>query len=128
MNDAMRARGVAWPRFENSEFADLVAFLYFLRFFDRPGDALRREEVFSNRSCDVRHSPGGLQENQIPVAGPDLVGSTVVSSPAALVAAMWNHAPVMRRAILQEGKHWPELSGEDLRDLRSYLMLGSIGP
>ena len=128
MNDAMRARGIDWPRFENSELADLVAFLYFLRFFDRPGDASRGEEIFANRSCDVCHSPGGLQENQTPVVRPDLVGSTVASSPATLVAAMWNHAPVMRRAILQKGKHWPELSGEDLRDLRSYLLLRSRGP
>jgi cytochrome c2 len=128
MNDAMRARGIEWPRFENSELADLVAFLYFLPFSDRPGDALRGEEVFSNRSCELCHSPAGLQEDQIPITGPDLVGTTVASSPAALVAAMWNHAPVMREAILAEGRPWPELSGGDLRDLRSYLLLRGNKP
>jgi hypothetical protein len=70
----------------------------------------------------VCHSQAGLQEGLAPTAGPDLVGSSAASSPAALVAAMWNHAPVMRRAILGEGRNWPELSGEDLRDLRSYLL------
>lgn len=122
MNDAMRARGIDWPSFENSELADLVAFLYFLPFFDPPGDARRGEEVFSNRSCAVCHSPAGAQEGQSRVAGPDLVGSSAASSPAALVAAMWNHAPVMRGAILAEGRPWPGLSGRDLRDLRAYLL------
>jgi len=122
MNDAMRARGIDWPRFENSELADLVAFLYFLPFSDRPGDAFMGEEVFSNRSCDVCHSPSGIQEDRIPITAPDLAGSTVASSPAALVAAMWNHAPIMREAILAEGRPWPELSGGDLRNLRSFLL------
>jgi mono/diheme cytochrome c family protein len=128
MNDAMRARGIDWPRFENSELADLVAFLYFLPFSDRPGDASRGEEVFADRSCYVCHTQGGLQEDQSAIPGPDLVGSSVASSPAAFIAAMWNHAPVMRRAILQEGRHWPELSGQDLRDLRSYLLQGAYSP
>jgi len=34
---------------------------------------------------------------------------------------MWNHAPLMREAILCEGLPWPELTGRDLRDLRAYL-------
>jgi len=122
MNDAMRARGVDWPSFQNGELADLVAFLYFLPFSDPPGDARRGEEVFSNRSCDECHSDAGRQRERGQVAGPELVGSAVASSPAALVAAIWNHAPVMRAAILAEGRPWPQLSGRELRDLRAYLL------
>lgn len=128
MNDAMRARGMAWPSFENTEMADLVAFLYFLPFTDRPGDARLGQGVFSGRSCDVCHSAGGQTEGEGPARGPDLIGSAVASSPAALVAAMWNHAPVMKGAILAEGKPWPVLSGGDLRHLRSYLLRRPEGP
>jgi len=122
MNDAMRARGLAWPRFENSELADLIAYLYFLPFSDSPGDPARGEEIFRTRSCAACHVRGGTQGTPLPHAGPELIGSAAFSSPAGLVAAMWNHAPVMRRAILGQGKSWPELSGRDLRDLRSFLL------
>ena len=128
MNDAMRARGLDWPRFENSELADLIAFLYFLSFSDPPGDAARGEEVFRDRACDACHAPGGLQEVASSHAGPELIGGVVAGSEAGLVAAMWNHAPVMRSAILAESRHWPELSGRDLRDLRAYLLRGGNMP
>lgn len=132
MSDAMRARGLAWPSFENTDLADLVAFLYFLPFSDRPGDARVGEVVFSDRSCDACHSLGGGAKSeasvpqaaarQVAAGAPDLFGSSAASSPAALVAAMWNHAPTMKMAILAEGRPWPVLSGSELRDLRSYLL------
>jgi len=122
MNDAMRARGVEWPRFTDGELADLIAFLYFLPYSDPPGDAGRGEEVFDSRSCAACHTSEGSGGAQQPHAGPELVGTAAAASPAGLVAAMWNHAPVMRRAILGEGRPWPELSGRDLRDLRAYLL------
>ena len=121
MSDTMRSRGIGWPKFENSELADLVAFLYFLPFADPPGDPQRGAGVFQQRSCAECHGgPEGLSAAE---AGPDLNAAESVASSAALVAAMWNHAPVMKKAILGEGRPWPELTGAELRDLYSYLQL-----
>jgi mono/diheme cytochrome c family protein len=120
MSDAMTQRGLAWPQFEGSELADLAAFLYFLRFNDPPGDPGRGAEVFVNRSCSACHPLSEGQGGDLP--GPVLAGSTAASSSANLVSAMWNHAPLMKEAILRHDLPWPELSGADLRDLQAYLV------
>ena len=45
----------------------------------------------------------------------------VIGSHADFVAAMWNHAPLMKESILGEGRPWPELNGGDLRNILAYL-------
>ena len=115
MSDTMRSRGIGWPEFEDSELADLVAFLYFLPFADPPGDAQRGAEVFHRRSCAECH------------AGSEEQLATAASSSSELVAAMWDPAPVMKKAILSEGRHWPELTGDDLRDLYAYFQVAGGG-
>jgi mono/diheme cytochrome c family protein len=117
MRASMKAKGVGWPHFGTTELADLIAFLYFLPFADPPGDPTRGKEVFATKSCADCHSDGQASLHQ----GPDLAGTRATASPEALVAAMWNHAHVMRQAILGEGRPWPELTGNDLRDLFAYL-------
>ncbi len=119
MSDMMRSRGVEWPRFSTAELTDLIAFLYFLPFADRPGDPVRGEGAFVARSCAACHGGGQASAHE----GPDLAGTAAVRSAPAFIAALWSHAPVMKEAILGEGKPWPELSGDDLRNLLAYLQL-----
>jgi mono/diheme cytochrome c family protein len=117
MREAIRARGLVWPTLSTEELADLVAFLYFLPFADERGDAGRGAEVFSARGCGECH--GSVEPSAH--AGPELVGTQAAASPAAFVAAIWNHAPVMKEAILGEGRPWPALSGDDMRDLLAFI-------
>jgi cytochrome c2 len=119
MQDAMRLAGVGWPTFSDSELADLIAFLYFLPFADSPGDPERGALVFEEKSCSTCHR-GRVGEPESPNTGPALTGGSA-ASPSEFLAAMWTHAPVMKKAILREGLPWPELDGDDLRDLRSFL-------
>lgn len=123
MREAMRERGVGWPRFEETELADLVAFLYFLPFADPPGDPAHGEQVFRTRSCIVCHV-----ESREAVGAPDLFASDAVQSNETLMAAMWNHAPAMLRKFLSESEPWPELTGPELRDLAAYLQRASDEP
>jgi mono/diheme cytochrome c family protein len=113
----MREKGVAWPSFTTTELADLIAYLYFLPFADPPGDAQLGEQAFKTRSCADCHSDDAASTHP----GPDLLQSEVTKSSPSLVAAMWNHAPFMKQAILGEGRPWPELTGDDLRNLLAYL-------
>jgi mono/diheme cytochrome c family protein len=117
MITAMQEKGVAWPTLSTKDLADLIAFLYFVPFPDPAGDPEVGRQVFAKRTCADCHVAG--QNSSHP--GPDLIGGTAAGSPEALVAAMWNHAPVMKEAILQAGRPWPELSGSELRDLFAYL-------
>lgn len=117
MSATMREAGVGWPSFTTAELADLVAYIYFLPFADPAGDPARGAKVFSDRACAGCHGDGANLE----VEAPNLAESAAVGTPAEMVAAMWNHAPLMREAILGEGLPWPELTGRDLRDLRAFL-------
>ena len=128
MRNTMQQRGIEWPEFHDSELADLVAYLYFLPFRDPPGDPERGAEVFRDRSCSDCHSDEGSSVQETGISGPELSGTGDSASSASMVAAMWNHAPVMKKAILGEGRPWPELTGRDLRDLRAYLLLQAATP
>lgn len=128
MRATMQQRGIGWPEFHDSELADLVAFLYFLPFGDPPGDPDRGEEVFRDRSCSGCHGGDATGAAEAATSGPELTGSGDPDSSASMVAAMWNHAPIMKKAILREGRSWPELSGQDLRDLRAYLLRRTTTP
>jgi mono/diheme cytochrome c family protein len=117
MSETMRSRGIGWPEFHESELADLISYLYFLPFADAAGDPVRGAQVFQSSSCAECHSDGSGQGD-----APALENAEVTSSPGALVAAMWNHAPAMKTAILSQGKPWPHLAGQDLRDLLAFFM------
>ncbi|HSR67907.1 MAG TPA: c-type cytochrome [Acidobacteriota bacterium] len=125
MREAMSARGIEWPLSQGSDLADLTAFLYFLPFAEPPGNPQRGAQVFSRRMCADCHQPSAAAqefEAKGPAAvAPDLSQSPAADSPAALVSALWSHSPIMREAILGQGRPWPELTGKDLRDLRAYL-------
>jgi mono/diheme cytochrome c family protein len=127
MNSVMRERGIGWPRFEQAELADLVAFLYFLPFADPPGDPARGREVFAEQSCGKCHPAGRASIQPPPDVGPDL-GGFGAGTPAALVAAMWSHAPMMKRVILRDGRPWPQVAGRDLRDLHAFLATHAMAP
>jgi mono/diheme cytochrome c family protein len=117
MHGLMVERGIGWPTFTTEDLADLLAFVYFLPFSDPPGNPARGAAVFEERSCSSCHAPDVKGEH----AGPDLFHSAAVRSPETLVAAMWSHAPFMAEAILAEGRPWPELDGQQLRDLLAFL-------
>jgi cytochrome c2 len=127
MRDAMAARGMSWPEFQDGELADLIAFLYFLPFEDPAGDPQRGREVFASRACTECHVSDAGAPESTRHTGPDLRSSESLASAAAMVAALWNHAPVMAEAILAEGRRWPALTGRDLRDLQAYLNQNSAG-
>jgi len=124
MGAAMREAGLGWPSFSTSDLADLVAYIYFLPFADPMGDPERGARVFRDRACADCH---GESVSDTKVA-PNLAETHARGSSAELVAAMWNHAPLMRQAILGEGLPWPELTGRDLRDLRAFLSREAAPP
>lgn len=123
MDLTMRELGIGWPEFTTPELADLVAYLYFLPFADAAGNPERGSVVFDQKSCSSCHSGEGDSAH----AGPTLDGSGGAISSPALVAALWNHAPVVKTAILSEGRPWPMLTGQDLRDILAYLQSQTEG-
>ncbi|UCC81813.1 MAG: c-type cytochrome [Gemmatimonadota bacterium] len=116
MATAMRARGIAFPRFAGKEMADVIAFLYYLRFYDTGGDARVGEVVFAQKGCASCHAVDGGAS-----IGPDLSQSDAILAPIRLATAMWNHAPAMYAVIQLEQADWPRFEGAEMRDLAVYL-------
>ncbi len=116
MDAAMRARGIRFPQFQGTEMADVIAFLYYLRFYEAEGDVEAGELVFVRKGCSSCH--GGTGRAAI---APTLAQSEAVLTPLGLATAMWNHAPGMYDLIQLEAVDWPLFEGEEMRDLSVYL-------
>lgn len=115
MAAAMRARAILFPRFQGTEMADIIAYLYYLRFYEAGGDARAGALVFTRKGCATCHAEAGN------AVGPPLSTSAAVRTPLALATAMWNHAPAMYDRTRMERVEWPRFEGEEMRDLSAYL-------
>jgi len=116
MSTAMQSRGFAFPRFQGTEMADVIAFLYYLRFNETGGDARVGAQVFAHKGCTNCHVLDGR-----PATGPDLTRAAAVRTPLGLATAMWNHAPAMFDVAQSRQVEWPAFEGDEMRDLSAFL-------
>ncbi|HEU4369067.1 MAG TPA: c-type cytochrome [Methylomirabilota bacterium] len=113
----MKEHGLAVPRLSGQEMADILAYLFTAHYFDHRASAGRGGQVVRDRGCTSCHAIRGVGGK----AAADFATSTVVGSPSALIAAMWNHAPRMDAKAEATGVVWPVLKGQDLADIAAYL-------
>ena len=105
------------PSLNEADAQGLFAYLYSVRFFDRPGDAGRGKQLFNDKHCADCHS---LSE---PAKGPGTAVSTwkSISDPVEVVQQMWTHSSAMKSAIAQRKELRVVLTGQELTDLTVYL-------
>ena len=115
MIESMKRESIDWPRFKENEMADLIAYLYFLGFEDRPGNQEKGVRVFQAKGCESCHQTGGKGR------GPDLSSVPNINSPIQMIQLMWNHAGEMEDLLIMQNKRWPQLSTDEMRDLYAYL-------
>lgn len=114
---AMREREIRPGELDEHSAADLFAYFYSARFFDRPGDAGRGKRLFGGRHCADCH---GLTEPKVARAKPVSRWESL-DSPIALANAMWNHGADMGREMEVLNVGWVRLSAQDLTDILVYL-------
>jgi mono/diheme cytochrome c family protein len=118
----MQALGIPLPEFSEQDLSDLIAYLFFLQYFDPPGNVERGKSVYLDKGCVLCHyAPAGTEK----LLAPDLSRSRALASPMELSSAMWNHAPVMETQFRERGLPWPRFSGDEVRDLVAYLLSAS---
>ncbi|MBI4876034.1 MAG: c-type cytochrome [Acidobacteria bacterium] len=114
---AMAKSGIRRPRLNEQQAADLFAFFFAARYFEKPGDARRGETLFEARRCAQCHG----------LAHPAREGIRPVSEwetmddPIALAQSMWNHARDMKPAFESLRTVPPRLSPQDFTDLVAYV-------
>lgn len=120
MYEQMAERRIAWPSFTSREMADLIAYIYFLRFIGKAGDATVGQHVFTDKGCVNCHAAKKPGER----VGPNLATSRNITSPLVMAQILWNHAPLMEEMITTRHMEWPTLSGEEMANL--YVFLRSL--
>jgi len=117
MGGATSNRGVKWPQLSEQDAADLMAFL------SKSDDAASQVAAFGvgepemgrnvfERSCESCHTFGRADASKV-----DLLARPRPSSVTGYVAAMWNHAPVMRK----RGGATVKVDAGEMRDLVAFL-------
>jgi len=115
MAAAMRPRGITIPQLRPEEMADLVAYLYSVRYF-AGGNVQQGYAVATQKGCFNCHAVRG--ERGKPAS--DLAKTKGLDSPAGVLAALWNHA-VVTPTIAGKKADWPILKPEEMADLVAML-------
>ncbi|RMG44583.1 MAG: hypothetical protein D6718_09665 [Acidobacteria bacterium] len=117
MISEMQTQGHPWPSLERDEMGDLLSYLYYLRLFDAPGDAVQGAISFGRLGCSACHDVGGDQG----AIGGSLDRFSRYASSVPLAQAMWNAAPRMQATQLGRGRPIPTFTGTEVADIQAYL-------
>lgn len=115
MWEKIKARGLARPKFEEQEMADLIAYLYQVRYFEPQGNTGLGRKVFSAKGCTACHGPEGRGGK----AGPDLHGT--IYCDVQMAYAFWSHGPKMYHKMQAAGISWPTFNAQEMVNLMAFL-------
>lgn len=114
MRETFQQKKLEWPSFQETEMNDLIVFLYSLNYEDKPGDPGRGEKIFTEKKCIDCHFKTDADVKKI-------VGDLKSADAILFATQMWNHIPTMEAAMVTQGVPWPEMSGQQLRDVLAFL-------
>ena len=123
MNVGMEQARIIKPNLTGNEFTEISAYLYFLKFFDEPGDANRGRSIFNEKGCSACHPLSGKGKEGEP--GLDQFPQNI--SPIFLTQSIWNHGSVMIAHMVKLGMKWPLFEGTEMMDLMEYIKMNARG-
>jgi len=115
MIETMKGLSFPMPQVGPEEMADIVAYLYSVGYFARSGDPKKGAAVADAKGCLGCHALRGERGK----AAVDLARVQGLKSPAAVLAALWNH--VWTAEPRAKNAPWPRLSAEEMADLVAFL-------
>jgi len=110
---SMGKSNITPPKLSEGNAADLFAFFYATRYFEKKGDAGRGKKVYESKKCGQCHEAKG--------PGAPVTQWKSATDPLELVLKMWNHAPQMSSAAAGKNYKWPTVSPDELTDLLVYV-------
>ncbi len=112
----MEIEKLAPVRFAEREMADLIAYLYVIRYLEPIGNVDVGREVFHNKHCANCHGEDGHGGS----GGPNLTSPQAYFSPQ-MAYTLWSHGPEMYRRMREQNISWPSLNEQELIDLMAFL-------
>ncbi|MBP1694944.1 MAG: cytochrome c, class [Deltaproteobacteria bacterium] len=111
------------PTLTGQDFAEISAYLYFLRFLDERGDPTKGRSVYAEKGCSLCHpSSGKGKEGAL-----GLDGFPKNVSPVFLSQAIWNHCLDMIVRMVEIGMKWPKFWDKEMMDLLEYIKTNAKG-
>jgi mono/diheme cytochrome c family protein len=117
MQEKMTESRLIRPKFEKDELADLLSFLYFLNYFDEPGDVKNGKALFAEKHCIECHAIGKTGGR----TGPRLDKLARGTPPLQIAQDLWNHGPVMIASMRGRDLQVPTFKEKEIIDLFAYL-------
>jgi cytochrome c2 len=114
---AMGKENISVPQVTPDEAADLFAYFYAARYFERPGEAQRGKRFLEEKRCTECHSIAGVGGG----VGPPVEKWESLAAPVVLIEHMWNHQTQMHNAMAARRIPWPLVSSQELTDMLVYL-------
>lgn len=120
MERAMKEAGVVWPRLDDADFADIIAYVRSLGGHEtggylRPGSVREGQRLLEERGCRTCHVRGGP-------AG-DLTTADLPRTVAGLASSLWNHSPDMTREMRERGMERGRFTPQEMADIVSCLLV-----
>lgn len=117
MWSAMDEAKISRPKISTAQAADLFAYFYAVRFFDKRGDAGRGRQVFVGKGCaDCHNITSGNS-----TGGPPVLKWESVGDPIELARQMWNHSATMKEQMKAKGIKTPTVTAAEMNDISVYL-------
>ncbi len=122
MSGAMAGGARVYPRIAKEEMEHILAYVYWLKAFGLEGNVAEGRSLYHSKKCGDCHAPS---PDRVAVA-PNLLQSETTGSVYALLAAVWNHGPKMESLLRERNLTWPELTGEEMRNLIAFFRKGKL--
>jgi len=124
MTRGMERAKIIKPSLTGAEITEISGYLYFLKFFDDPGNATQGKYVFNEKGCNNCHPLTSKGKEGEP--GLDQFPQNL--SPVFLSQSIWNHGPVMIAQMVKIGMKWPVFERTEMMDLLEYIKMNAKGP
>jgi mono/diheme cytochrome c family protein len=122
MAAAMQPRGISVPQLTPEQMADVVAYLYSVRYF-ASGNVQQGYGVASQKGCLNCHALRGERGK----TASDLTKAKGLDSPPAVLAALWNHT-LVTPTVAGKKLDWPGFTPQEMADLIAMLQSVSQAP
>jgi mono/diheme cytochrome c family protein len=117
MRGAVTAQHVPPATFQGREMADMIAFIYSLRYLEPGGSPHVGQSVFVWRGCDRCHGRSGEGTG----SGPALRGRGQTYAAVRLATVLWAHGARMYQRSQEMNQEWPQLEPSDVGDMLAFL-------
>ena len=117
MIETVRLRGFTWPTFTETELANIINYVYYVKLFDELGDPRLGEQWFVAKRCVDCHTVAGRGGRP----GVPLDEYARYVAPIMLAQGMWNHGPAMRALQQATGVPMPTFLGREMADIHAYI-------